>query len=90
MVTPAPSEVPTWNYIKNYAMANGLPIDDPASGYDPNDPWANREPRFYSDIAVDGDKMVASAAAGPDQYIQTLYRRAPQGYFKWNCNRLLL
>jgi hypothetical protein len=65
------SEVPTWNYIKNYAMANGLPIDDPASGYDPNDPWANREPRFYSDIAVDGEKMVASAAAGPDQFIQT-------------------
>ncbi|MBP1667189.1 MAG: RagB/SusD family nutrient uptake outer membrane protein, partial [Bacteroidetes bacterium] len=63
-------EVPAWNYIKNYAMANGLPIDDPASGYNPDDPWANREPRFYSDIIVDGDKMVASAASGPDQYAQ--------------------
>ena len=64
-------EVPTWNYLKNYAMNNGLPIDDPASGYNPDDPWTGREPRFYSDIAVDGDKMVASAAAGPDQFIQT-------------------
>jgi len=63
-------EVPTWNYLKNYAMANGLPIDDSESGYNPNDPWANREPRFYKDIIVDGDKMVESAAAGPDQYAQ--------------------
>ena len=63
-------EVPTHNYVKNYRMANGLPIDDPASGYDPNDPWANREPRFYNDIVVDGDQMVVSTAAGPDRFAQ--------------------
>lgn len=63
-------EVPTWNYIKNYAMANGLPINDPLSGYKETDPWAGREPRFYSDIIVDGDKMVTSAAAGVDQFAQ--------------------
>lgn len=50
--------VPTNNYIKNYRMANGLPIEDPRSGYDPNDPWTNREPRFYKDIVVDGDKIM--------------------------------
>ncbi|MCE5347889.1 MAG: RagB/SusD family nutrient uptake outer membrane protein [Bacteroidales bacterium] len=63
-------EVPTANYIKNYAMANGLPIDDPASGYNPANPWTNREPRFYSDIIIDGDKMTASSGAGVDQYAQ--------------------
>ena len=63
-------EVPTNNYIKNYGMANGLPIDDPLSGYDPNDPWANREPRFYKDIIVDGDQLVATNAAGDDQFAQ--------------------
>ncbi|MDP4225437.1 MAG: RagB/SusD family nutrient uptake outer membrane protein [Bacteroidota bacterium] len=63
-------EVPTANYIKNYAMANGLPIDDPASGYKPNDPWTGREPRFYKDIIIDGDKMVNSSAAKDDQYAQ--------------------
>jgi hypothetical protein len=52
------ADVPTNNIIKNYRMANGLPIDDPGSGYDPNDPWTGREPRFYSDIAVDGDKIM--------------------------------
>jgi starch-binding outer membrane protein, SusD/RagB family len=60
-------EVPTNNYVKNYAMANGLPIDDPASGYDPNDPWTGREPRFYKDIIIDRDTMVLSSDAGEDQ-----------------------
>lgn len=51
------ADVPTHNYIKNYGMANGLPIDDPASGFNPGDPWTGREPRFYKDIAVDGDQI---------------------------------
>ena len=62
------ADVPTNNYIKNYAMANGLPIDDPESGYDPNDPWTGREPRFYKDIVVDGDEI--HSGSGPDQYAQ--------------------
>jgi len=63
-------EVPTQNYVKNYGMANGLPIDDPNSGYNPNDPWSNRDPRFYVDIVYDGNLMVTSnASAGlPDKY----------------------
>lgn len=63
-------EVPTQNYVKNYGMANGLPIDDPNSGYDPNDPWSNRDPRFYIDIVYDGNLMVTSnASAGlPNKY----------------------
>lgn len=50
-------EVPTANIIKNYCMANGLPIEDPASGYDPNDPWTGREPRFYKTIVYDGVRI---------------------------------
>lgn len=62
------ADVPAHNFTKNYAMANGLSIDDPDSGYDPNDPWANREPRFYKDIAVDGDQIHNSS--GPDKYAE--------------------
>lgn len=62
------ADVPTHNYVKNYAMANGLPIDDPESGYDPNDPWAGREPRFYKDIVIDGDQI--QQGAGNDQFAQ--------------------
>lgn len=62
------ADVPTNNFIKNYGMANGLPIDDPNSGYDPSDPWTGREPRFYKDIAVDGDKIMNCNC--PDEYAQ--------------------
>lgn len=63
-------EVPTHNFTKNYRMTNGLPIDDPLSGFDPNNPWTNREPRFYKDIIIDGDELVKSESAGPDQFAQ--------------------
>lgn len=48
---------PTANYVDNFGMANGLPLDDPASGYDVNDPWSNRDPRFYKDVTYDGEQM---------------------------------
>lgn len=63
-------EVPTHNYVKNYGMANGLPIDDPESGYNPDDPWTGREPRFYVDIVYDGVQMVTSTAGGADRFAQ--------------------
>ena len=63
-------EVPTHNYVKNYGMANGLAIDDPLSGFNPNDPWVGREPRFYKDIIIDRDELAASISAGADRYAQ--------------------
>ncbi len=51
------ADVPTHNITKNYGMENGLPIDDPDSGYDPEDPWESRDPRFYKVIAKDGDQI---------------------------------
>jgi starch-binding outer membrane protein, SusD/RagB family len=48
---------PTANYVDNFGMANGLPIDDPASAYDISDPWSNRDPRFYKDITYDSVQM---------------------------------
>ena len=40
-------------------MKNGLPLDDPESGFDPRpDLWKNRDPRFYHDIVYDGVKVV--------------------------------
>jgi starch-binding outer membrane protein, SusD/RagB family len=58
---------PTANYVDNYGMANGLPIPDPEkadpeSGYDPNYPWKNRDPRFYNDIMIDGEKAVINGS----------------------------
>lgn len=44
---------PTQELVDEYAMANGLPISDPASGYDPQNPYVNREKRFYQSIIHD-------------------------------------
>ena len=47
-------ENPTQEIVDQYFMANGLPITDPASGYDPQNPYVNRESRFYNDIVYNG------------------------------------
>jgi len=49
---------PTANYVNYYGMANGLPLDDPDSGFDKTHPWKDRDPRFYNDIVYDGVKCV--------------------------------
>ncbi|TLX71368.1 RagB/SusD family nutrient uptake outer membrane protein [Labilibacter sediminis] len=46
---------PTQEYVDMFGMANGLPITDPASGYDANDPFTSRDPRLYETVLVDGD-----------------------------------
>ncbi len=45
---------PTQDFVDMYEMANGLDISDPASGYDEQDPYANRDPRFYSSVLYNG------------------------------------
>jgi hypothetical protein len=55
-------ESPNAKYVDRFGMANGLPIDDPNSGYDPNNPWENREPRFYYNITLDGERIVQNVS----------------------------
>lgn len=45
---------PTQELVNAYFMSNGLPISDPNSGYDPKNPYENREKRFYESIIYDG------------------------------------
>jgi hypothetical protein len=45
---------PTQELVDQFKMANGLPISDPLSGYDPQHPYVNREQRFYDFIVYDG------------------------------------
>lgn len=46
--------LPLQNLVDDYLMDNGLPITDPASGYDPQNPYANRDPRFAATILYNG------------------------------------
>ncbi|TDE17425.1 RagB/SusD family nutrient uptake outer membrane protein [Dyadobacter psychrotolerans] len=41
---------PTQNHVDLYEMKNGFPITDSKSGYDPANPYQNRDPRFYANI----------------------------------------
>lgn len=61
---------PTANYVKLYGMKNGLPLDDPNSGFNPNMPFKDRDPRFYHDIVFDGFKYVNSTMPPDMEYLR--------------------
>ncbi len=44
----------TLSMLEEYEMANGSFINDASSGYDPNDPFANRDPRIGMAILAPG------------------------------------
>lgn len=48
------SSAPTQQLVDAFGMENGLPITDPASGYNPNDPYVKRDPRFGNSIIYNG------------------------------------
>lgn len=52
----------TDNYVKMFPMASGLPIDDPNSGYDPQNPYQFRDPRLYETVLVNGDEYQGRTA----------------------------
>ena len=45
---------PTQNLVDAYDMLNGKPITDADSGYDANNPYANRDPRLAQTVAFNG------------------------------------
>ena len=49
---------PTQELVDEYQMSNGLSITDPGSGYDPQNPYKDREKRFYQSIVYDGATWV--------------------------------
>ncbi|WP_224994829.1 RagB/SusD family nutrient uptake outer membrane protein [Cesiribacter sp. SM1] len=65
---------PSQNLVDDYEMANGELIFNadgsinPDSGYDPKNPYANRDPRFYETIIYNGDvfRPEARGIASPE------------------------
>ena len=45
---------PSQNLVDAFPMRSGLPITDPQSGYDAQDPYANRDPRLTDYIIYNG------------------------------------
>lgn len=53
---------PIQEFVDAFEMKNGKNINDPASGYDPADPYINRDPRFdatvvYNGVALSGEPI---------------------------------
>lgn len=86
------SFAPSQNLVDAYGTADGKDITDPTSGYDPQHPYANRDPRFYQDIVYDG-RPYGQPAFCQDRYgvgstnAAEFYEGgldSPQGWDKWN------
>ena len=45
---------PSQNLVDAFPMRSGLPITAPNSGYDPQNPYANRDPRLSDNVLVNG------------------------------------
>jgi len=79
----------TQDLVNAFPMKNGYPITDPRGNYDPANPYANRDPRFYATIfynnaqavRINSDKVMytfenwqnAKDAAGPAVNSRTNY-----------------
>jgi starch-binding outer membrane protein, SusD/RagB family len=73
---------PMQNLVDDYEMENGMSITDPASGYDDQDPYADRDPRFYATILYNG-------APYRGRQIETFLpggKDSPDGNEPWNTS----
>jgi hypothetical protein len=78
---------PMQNLVDDYEMDNGLPITDGASGYDEQDPYVNRDPRFYGTILYNGaqyrgrqiETFLPSGKDSPDG--NEPWNTSPTGYY---------
>lgn len=77
---------PSQNLVDAFPMANGYPIDHPSSGYDPENPYANRDPRFYEYIIYNGSsfagKVIRTDVNSPtDDGIDRIKTSTRTGYY---------
>lgn len=52
----------THDFVQIFPMANGIPINELGSGYDPANPYLNRDPRMYETAVVNGDSYKGRTA----------------------------
>lgn len=86
------SFAPSQNLVNAFGTADGKEITDPSSGYNPQQPYLNRDPRFYQDIVYDGrpygkpefckDRYDVGSTNAAEFYEGGL--DSPQGWDKWN------
>ncbi len=70
----APSE----NLAEAFGMSNGKPITDPTSGYNPQNPFVNRDPRFNWTFVYNGTPWY-STTTGTKIPVNIYYTKNPDG-----------
>ena len=90
------SMAPTQELVDSYIMLNGKAITDAGSGYDENNPYANRDPRLTATVVYDGYKWVKPDGSikiihikpgsdpdpsAPDEYNPASQSSSPTGYY---------
>jgi hypothetical protein len=55
---------PTQNLVEAFPMNNGKPITDPTSGYNPNNPFVNRDPRLSMTVLANNTAFSVNDKAG--------------------------
>ncbi|MBC9910288.1 RagB/SusD family nutrient uptake outer membrane protein [Chitinophaga varians] len=74
---------PLQNMVDAYEMNNGKPITDPASGYDPQNPYQNRDARFYATVLYNG----ASYRGSTIQTFTPGGKDSKDGPSNWNASK---
>lgn len=58
----------TQEFVDAFPMANGYPISDPRSGYDPQNPYKGRDSRFNSTVFHNGSRVIRNTDASDIMY----------------------
>ncbi|HBL77177.1 MAG TPA: RagB/SusD family nutrient uptake outer membrane protein [Prolixibacteraceae bacterium] len=76
---------PTQNLVDAFPMVNGYPITASGSGYNPNTPYVNRDPRLAAYILYDGNKLgtttIRTHVDDPSNGINKLTTSTRTGYY---------
>lgn len=76
---------PSQNLVDAFPMANGYPINDPNSGFDPENPYSGRDPRLSLYIVYDGSTMrgntIETGVGEGDDAIGSLENSTRTGYY---------
>lgn len=75
--------LPLQNLVDDYRMMDGTAITDPGTSYDPANPYANRDPRFYATILYNG----SSYRGAPLETFTPGGKDSKDGPENWNTSK---
>ncbi|MFD2828565.1 RagB/SusD family nutrient uptake outer membrane protein [Leeuwenhoekiella polynyae] len=73
---------PTQNLVDDFEMIDGSDIEDAGSGYNPQNPYVNRDPRFYATVVYNGSILRDRAY---ESFVPN-GKDSPEGNEPWNTS----